>query len=39
VMLEDDVPWLETRGLASRRPDLDLVPDYQRGTDTCDYDS
>jgi hypothetical protein len=39
VMLEDDVPWIETRGLASRLPDLDLVPDYQRGTDTCDYDS
>ena len=39
VMLEDDVPWIKTRGLASRLPDLDLVPDYQRGTDTCDYDS
>ena len=39
VTLEDDVPWIETPGLASRLPDLDLVPDYQRGTDTCDYDS
>lgn len=34
VMLEDDVPWIETRGVASRLPDLDLAPDYQKGERT-----